>query len=92
MSVNSQSIVKRTPGLMSTRVENDTYILNPMRDQYTGLDEIGRRIWDLLESASRVDRLCDQVVHEYQGDAQQITSELFEFLNELETEGLLEVQ
>ena len=89
--MNSQSIVKRTAGLMSTRVENDTYILNPMRDQYTGLDDIGCRIWDLLEAASRVDRLCDQVLREYRGDAQQITSELFEFLNELETEGLLEV-
>jgi len=77
---------------MSTRVDSDIYLLNPMRDQYTGLDEIGRRIWDLLEATSRVDELCDWVSQEYRGDPQRITTDLIEFLNELDTEGLLEVQ
>ena len=92
MSVNSHSLVKRTTALMSTRVDNDIYILNPVRDQYTGLDDIGCRVWELLEGTSRVDQLCDRVSQEYQGDPQQMTTDLIEFLNELDAEGLLEVQ
>ena len=92
ISLNSSSIVKRTDGLMSTRVEQEIYILNPVRDQYTGLDEVGRRIWDLLETGTRVDSLRDRLVQEFEGDPQEIAADVMEFLNELQGEGLLEVQ
>ena len=92
MPVNSDSTVTRTAGLMSTRLHNEIYVLNPVRDKYTGLDDIGLRVWDLLEATMRVDSLCDQVAKEYRGDPQQIRTDLMEFLNELDTEGLLEVQ
>jgi hypothetical protein len=92
MSLTSDSAVKRTGGLMSTRVGDEIYVLNPVRDQYTGLDDIGRRIWDLLEAATRIDSLRDRMVQEYEGDPQQIATEVMEFLNDLHTEGLLEVQ
>ena len=90
--VTPTSLVTRTAGLMSTRVHKDIYLLNPVRDQYTGLDDIGARVWDLLETTTRVDSLCDQVAKEFQGDPLQIRTDLVEFLNELDGEGLLEVQ
>lgn len=91
-NVNPGSFVTRTAGLMSTRVHNDIYLLNPVRDKYTGLDDIGARVWDLLEARTHVDRLCDQIAKEYRGDPSQIRADLLEFLNELDSEGLLEVQ
>ena len=92
MPVNPASVVTRTAGLMSTRVNNEIYVLNPVRDKYTGLDDIGLRVWDLLEATMRVESLCDQVAKEYRGDPQQIRADLMEFLNELDSEGLLDVQ
>lgn len=92
MSLTSHSIVKRNSELMSTQVNKDTFVLNPIRDNYIGLDEIGRRVWDLIEIPTTVDRLCHQLAQEYQGDRQQIPADLIAFLDELNTEGLLEVQ
>lgn len=92
MSLSSDSVVKRTDGLMSTRVGEEIYVLNPVRDSYTGLDNIGRRIWDLLEATTRIDNLRDRMVQEYEGDPQQIATDVMEFLNNLHTEGLLEVR
>jgi hypothetical protein len=92
MSLHSDSIVKRTAGLMSTRVGEEIYVLNPVADRYTGLDDIGRRIWDLLETTTQISSLRDRVVQEYEGDPRQIATDVMEFLNDLQTEGLLEVQ
>ncbi|HXE62142.1 MAG TPA: PqqD family protein [Bryobacteraceae bacterium] len=92
MPVTPASVVTRNAGLMSTRLNNEIYLLNPVRDKYTGLDDIGLRVWDLLEGKMRADSLCDRVAKEYRGDPLQIRTELMEFLNELDSEGLLEVQ
>jgi hypothetical protein len=91
MPLTPESVVKRNAALLSTRVDSDIFILNPARDSYVGLDEIGRRVWDLLERPTTVDQLCHQVAQEYQGDPVQIPVDLVAFLNELNGEGLLEV-
>jgi hypothetical protein len=91
MSLTSTSVVKRSDGLMSTPIRDEVVILNPLRDTYIGLDEIGRRIWDLLAEPILVQRLCHQVAQEYQGDSLQIPADIIAFVNELHREGLLEV-
>jgi hypothetical protein len=92
MSLTSNSIVKRNSGLMSTRIDKDIFVLNLLRDNYIGLDETGQRVWDLIEIPVTVDRLCLQLTREYRGDRQQMSADLIAFLDELNTEGLLEVQ
>jgi len=92
MLLTSHSIVKRNSGLMSTRIDKDIFVLNPIRDNYIGLDETGRRVWDLIEIPVTVDRLCRQLTQEYRGDQQQISADLIAFLDELNIEGLLEVE
>ena len=92
MSLTTRSIVNRKAGLMSTRIDKDIFVLNPIRDIYIGLDEIGRRVWDLVEIPATVDNLCHQLTQEYQGRQQQISADLIAFLDEMNTEGLLDVQ
>jgi hypothetical protein len=91
MPLTPISVVHRTGGLMSTPLGQDIVILNPATDNYVGLDEIGRRVWDLLATPGEVKDLCLQVTREYQGDAQEITADLMIFLNELASDGLIDV-
>jgi hypothetical protein len=53
------------------------------------LDEIGRRIWDLLEAPRRVDELCQQLAGEFDATAEQIAADILPFMVQLETEGLV---
>ncbi len=92
MPLTFDSVVKRNAGLMSTQLGDDMIVLNPLRDNYIGLDEIGGRVWALLAAPIKVDQLCRQVARQYQGDRQQIPADLIAFLNELDGEGLLEVE
>jgi hypothetical protein len=77
---------------MSTPLDSDLVILNPTRDNYTSLDDIGRRVWDLIALPVKIEDLCGQMALEYQGNPQQITMDLMVLLNFLAAEGLVEVQ
>lgn len=85
------STVVRTSGLMTTPVDRDFVILNPARDNYVGLDEIGRRIWELLTAPCQVSELCRRVAQEFSGDSKEIATDILAFLNELASEGLIDV-
>jgi hypothetical protein len=76
---------------MSTPLDGEVVILNPARDNYIGLDEVGRRVWELLAVPSHVRNLCVQVTSEFHGDSRQIEADILAFLNELAAEGLLDV-
>jgi hypothetical protein len=91
MPLTPASIVSRTEGLMSTSLGEDLVILNPATDNYIGLDEIGRRVWDLLATPEPVEDLCLRLSREYRGNPQQISADILDFLNEMAAEGLVYV-
>jgi Coenzyme PQQ synthesis protein D (PqqD) len=91
MPLTLDSLVVRTEGLMSTPLDREVVILNPARDNYVGLDEVGRRVWDLLATPNSVKDLCLQVTGEFDGDPRQIEEDVLAFLTELANEGLVDV-
>jgi hypothetical protein len=91
MQLTLDSVVSRTGGLMSTALGPEIVILNPATDNYIGLDEIGRRVWELLAAPGAVKDLCVQATREYRGDPQEMTADILSFLNELASDGLIEM-
>jgi len=76
---------------MSTPLDREVVILNPARDNYVGLDEVGKRVWELLAEPTEVRDLCRRVTGEFHGDPERIAAEVVDFLNELAAEGLLAI-
>jgi uncharacterized protein YaiI (UPF0178 family) len=92
MRITLDSVVSQSHGLASALLDRDLIILNPEGDNYVGLDNFGRRVWDLLAEACVVNDLCRQVTTEYQGDAQEITTDIVDFLNELHADSLIQIK
>jgi Coenzyme PQQ synthesis protein D (PqqD) len=86
-----QTVVVRVGGLRSAAVETDLIIMNVAKANYVGLDQIGRRIWDILATPNRIDELCRRMTREFAGDPEQISHDVIEFLNELHAENLITV-
>jgi hypothetical protein len=86
-----QTVVTRVGNLRSAAVDTDIVIMNLPNSNYVGLDAIGRRIWDMLETPSRVDDLCRRLTDEFAGEPEQITRDAIAFLNELYAEKLITV-
>ncbi|MBI3890982.1 MAG: PqqD family protein [Candidatus Wallbacteria bacterium] len=91
MTLERHTRVVRAEEMMSAPIDNEIVILNLPRDNYVGLDEIARRIWELLEQPLPVEELCARLAAEYEGPTEQIEADVLGFLSELEKEGLLRV-
>jgi hypothetical protein len=76
---------------MSAPVDNEIVILNMKGNNYISLDQIGRRIWELIETPVVVDDLCSRLEQEFAGSREQIVADVIAFLEELEREGLVRV-
>lgn len=90
-TIESTSRVTRSRDLLSTPVDHELVILNLKRDNYLGLDEIGRRIWELLETPQLVEELCHRLSQEFDAVPETIRADVLPFLNELAAEGLVNV-
>ncbi len=66
-------------------------ILNLETNNYVALDEIGRRIWELLATPQRVDDLCRQLSEDFEATPEQIATDVIPFLAELIAENLAHV-
>jgi hypothetical protein len=91
VAIEPNTWVIRAEGLMATAVDQELVILNIARNSYVGLDDIGRRIWDLLATPYRVDDLCQQLGREYEAPREQVNADVLSFLAEMEREGLVHV-
>jgi hypothetical protein len=91
MTIELHSVVVRTADLLSTPVDDEIVILNPERDNYVGLDAIGRSVWDLIEQPSEVAALCRTLGEEFDGTAEQIEIDVLAFLSEMADEGIVRV-
>ena len=54
------------------------------------VNEIAADILKLLEEETTEEQIADRIMHEYDGNAEEIHSHVHEFLESLRTEGILE--
>ncbi len=84
-----QTLVARVDSLPVAPVDGELVILNTAKGSYVGLDDIGRRIWELLENPIYVNELLQQIMQDYTGDREVMTDDLIDFLSELYAQNLI---
>lgn len=89
MPIELNTYIMRSGDLLSTIVDKEIVILNTARNNYIELDEVGLRIWELLENPIRVDKLRDQLSREFEATPEQIIADVMPFLVDLDKEGLI---
>lgn len=89
--IDLKTIVSRNNALPSTAVDNDIVILNLATNNYVGLDDIGRAIWEMIERSQPVVEICTQMIGRYDGPPEQIRADVLAFLESLRREGLVHV-
>ena len=90
--IESSSTVVVSPNQVSTALGNDTVILGADAGQYFGLNEVGARVWELVQQPVSVSAICDVLCAEYEVDKEVCERDVLELLNELSTNGLLDVR
>jgi len=90
-SISLDSVVVQAENLISSELDGETILMGVTQAAYYGLDATSQRIWDLISQPRQVSEVCDQLVAEYDVDRTTCEQQVFNFLTELNKEGLIRV-
>jgi hypothetical protein len=87
--INLDSLVQRNPKLIANQMDGEIVMMSIDNGEYYGLDEVGSRIWELLESQVLVSSLIDSLMVEFNVSKEECERDIVDFLSELFEKGLL---
>ena len=71
-----QQTITVNPDVISQEVSGETVILDLNSENYFGLDEVGTRIWQLIEEKGNLQAIVDQLLSEYDVGEDQLLEDL----------------
>lgn len=89
LKFNQKIIV--APDTLINIIEGESVLLNLKNESYYGLDEIGTRMWEVLTTTDKVQSAFDQLLDEYDVEAETLKQDLQEFIGNLMEHGLVEL-
>lgn len=78
--------------VLSQEVNGETVLLDLDGESYFGLNEVGTRIWQLLQSEHSVVGIVDTLSGEYDVSQEQLESDVSDLLGKLTESGLVSLR
>jgi len=91
-SLSLHSVIVASAEQVSCPLGDESAILNLKNSKYYGVNPIGARIWTLLKEPRSVLQLRDTLLSEYDIDENLCERDLLILLEEMKSEGLIEVR
>jgi coenzyme PQQ synthesis protein D (PqqD) len=77
---------------VSCDLAGEAAILNLKNSFYYGLDPVGARVWNLVQTPIIVGAVREAIMREYDVEAARCERDLFDLLQKLDEEGLIEIK
>jgi Coenzyme PQQ synthesis protein D (PqqD) len=84
-------IVSATQGQISSDLAGEAVILDLASGVYYGLNEVGARIWHLIQQPHTIQAIQHTLLQEYDVDTEICTQDLLQLLQELQAAGLIQI-
>ena len=84
--------VSMSEQILFQKVDGGVVLLNAVNGEYYGLNEIGTRIWELLQEGQSAVSVMASLLQEYNVSEQQLRQDVVKFLGYLQSRGLVEVR
>jgi hypothetical protein len=92
MNLSNSSIVVASSHQISSDLAGETVMLNLKNGSYYGLDQVGARVWSLIQAPQPVAAVRDAIVAEYEVEQARCERDLLVLLGELAAAELIEVR
>lgn len=89
--LTNQSKIQLPQEIIYSRIDDEIVLLNTESGKYFKIDEIGSRLWGIIETPIVVKDLCKQLVSEYEVSIPQCERDVTPFLQGMLEEGLLQL-
>ena len=86
------SVLKQASEQIASNVGEEIVILNFKSGTYYGLNELGARIWHLIQDSKTVSEIYETVLAEYDVEPERCKHDVEQLLQQLLKEGLIEVK
>ncbi len=91
-AIPSGAQVQRRHDLLANDLsESETVMLDIAGGNYYGIKDVGKAIWDHLESSVTVDVLCERLIEQFDVEPEVCRKEATAFLETLHARGLIVV-
>ncbi len=90
-TLTADSRLTISAGVVFSEIDGETVLLSAEAGKYYGLDEIGTRIWMLLQEDPRLGGVHARLSQEYEAPTDRLWDDLVRLVTEMRTNGLVEV-
>ena len=90
-TIDRDTVVAQSPEQVSCELDGEVVLMSVEQGNYYRIDEIGSRVWALIETPRRVDALCDQLLTEFDVAHTECEADVLAFLGDLLDDGLITV-
>ena len=90
--MNLKQTITLSPDVISQEVSGETVLLDLESENYFGLDEVGTRIWPLIESTGDLEAIFSTLLEEYDVEEEELLGDLSDLVGEIEKLGLVKLE
>jgi hypothetical protein len=90
--LNQDCVVQRDPDVIAAEADQDVVMVSIANGLYYAVSDIARDIWETIDRPKKISDLIDDLTATYNVDRRLCEEETFSFLEDLRTEGLLQVR
>jgi Coenzyme PQQ synthesis protein D (PqqD) len=80
-------VIKRQDGWLAAQVGDELVMMSVESGVYIGLNDIGSRVWDLIETPRDLNEICSALSEEFETTPETCRPEVEAFLAQLEERG-----
>jgi hypothetical protein len=91
MKLTLQTIVVASKDQLASNLAGETVILGLSKGRYYGVDAVGARVWQLIQTPASIGSVRAAIVSEYDVTPEQCEADLLKLLGKMIEEGLVEV-
>jgi hypothetical protein len=89
MEINLNSRVRIQEDVLFQELQGEAVLLNLKTGVYLGLNQVGTRIWQLLQEDGALQRVMDVMLQEYDVAQEKLQTDLLNLVGQMEKQGLL---
>ncbi len=84
--------VSPSPDVLFQEVGGEAVLLDLASESYFGLDDVGTRIWQLLQDSGELRGVYQQMLEEYDVEPERLEADLLEHVGALAAAGLARIR
>lgn len=91
MAISFASRISPAPDVLMQELGGESVLLNLNSEAYYGLDDVGTRMWQVLTSSQSIQVAYENLLSEYDVEAERLRQDLQELIEKLVSHGLVQV-